>query len=210
MSDSKAIAAASEEERRRIARELHDETVQRLSALSRQTDSRLRKRDDAFLREIKDEIDLILVELRRIIQDLRPSVLDDLGLVPALRSLAKSKEVPEDLTVDVAVSGEERRLDADTELMLYRIVQEALSNVRKHAQATQASVTLEFGPDQVKVTISDNGRGFQRPTRLETFARSGKFGLAGMEERARLAGGRLHVSSRIGRGTTITVEAQAP
>ncbi len=201
--DAHALFAAAEEERRRIARELHDDTVQRLSGLSRQIESHLNGRDDPLLRQLKDEINAVLADLRRIIQDLRPPVLDDLGLLPALRSLAKATE---DVSVDVTLSGEELRLAADTELALYRIAQEALNNVRKHAGATRARISLEFSPDHARLVVSDNGRGFQPPADTGFPARATRFGLAGMHERARLVGGTLKITSTPGQGTMVTAD----
>jgi len=108
--------------------------------------------------------------------------------------------------VDLTVLGKERRFSPEAELMLFRIVQESLNNVRKHSRAVEARVVVEFAEDKTRVTISDNGRGFEQPGRLDDFIRSGKLGLAGMQERAQLLCAAFEVRSAPGKGTTITVE----
>jgi signal transduction histidine kinase len=103
------------------------------------------------------------------------------------------------------VQGEERRLDAEAELLLFRIAQEAIRNVWRHSQATQAEVVVEFGEGETRVAVSDNGKGFELSGPVSDLAREGKLGLAGMQERARLLGGELSVRSEPGRGTTVAV-----
>ena len=140
-------------------------------------------------------------------QTLRLSVLDDLGLIPALRSLAKELRDMDRVSTEVEVLGAERRLAPERELLVFCIVQEALNNVRKHAQATHADVTVEFGEDDVKVAVTDDGRGFELSGRIDNLPRSGRLGLAGMLERARLLGGTIQIDSAPGQGTTLVLQA---
>ncbi|MBA7648983.1 Oxygen sensor histidine kinase NreB [subsurface metagenome] len=144
--------------------------------------------------------------MHRFSQALRLSVLDDLGLIPALRSLAKSLQESDGIGTDLKVLGGERHFSPEVELLLFRIVQEALNNIRGHAQASEAQVVIEFAEDRIKVTISDNGRGFELLGRVDDLPRSGKLGLAGIQERARLLGGTIEVQSTLGKGTTLIVE----
>ena len=102
--------------------------------------------------------------------------------------------------------GSERRFLPEAELLLFRILQEALNNIRRHAQASEAHVVIELAEDRIKVTISDNGRGFELSGRIDDLPRSGKLGLAGMQERARLLGGTIEVKSTPGKGTTLIVD----
>ncbi len=203
---------AQEEERKRIARELHDDTAQVLTSLLRQMDNLIRKKphlsaSDMFaLKDLKIQASRGLQAVHRLSQDLRPSLLDDLGLIPALRSLAKGLQVYDGIVTDLKVLGSERRFSPEVEIGVFRIVQEALNNVRRHAQASEAQVVVEFAEDRTKVTISDNGRGFQLLGGVDDLPRSGKLGLAGIQERAQLLGGTLEVRSTPGKGTTLTVE----
>ena len=206
------ITRAQEAERKRIARELHDDTAQLLGSLSRQLDNFIRKKhgfapnEVLILKDLQAQLNRGVQGVHRLVQDLRPSLLDDLGLIPALRSLARGLQESDGIGVDLKVLGGERRFSPDVELLLFRIVQEALNNTRRHAQASEAQVVVEFAEDRTKVTITDNGRGFELPGRLDDFTRSGKLGLAGMQERAQLLCGTLEVKSTPGKGTTVMVE----
>jgi signal transduction histidine kinase len=206
------ITRAQEEERKRIARELHDDTAQVLLSLSRQLDSFIRKKHSfapnevLFLKDLQDQLNRGVQSVHRFIQDLRPSLLDDLGLIPALRSLAKSLQENDGISTEFTVFGGERRFSPEVESLLFRIVQEGLNNIRRHAQASEAKILIEFPDDRVKVTITDNGRGFELSGRMDDLPRSGKLGLAGMQERVRLLGGTIEVNSQKGKGTTIIVE----
>jgi PAS domain S-box-containing protein len=209
------VTKAQEEERKRIARELHDETAQELVALSRQLDSLISepgkpsKRQIKLLDEIQTQVDKILEGVRRFSQDLRPSVIDDLGLLPALEWLISELEKQFGITIGMAVLGSERRFSAEVELVLFRVAQEALRNVWKHSEASRAWVTVEFGDDKTTLSVRDNGNGFEVPRSTADLANVGKLGLAGMEERARLVGGKLTLESELGKGTTVTVEVSA-
>jgi len=203
---------AQEEERKRIARDLHDDTAQVLGSLSRQLDNFIRKKhpllgDDLFfLKDLQVQLNRGLREVHRFSQDLRPSILDDLGLLPALRSILKEVEEHNKIDTDLKVSGNERRFPPEVELLVFRIVQAALSNIVRHARATKAQVVMEFAEGKTRCSISDNGQGFELPGRVDDLPRRGKLGLAGMQERARLLGGTLEVQSSPGKGTTLTVE----
>lgn len=206
------ITRAQEEERKRIARELHDDTAQVLGSLSRQLDNFIRRRhslapdDSLFLKDLIAQLNRGAQGVHRFSQALRLSVLDDFGLIPALRSLAKSLQEYSGVVMDLKVLGRERRLSSEVELLLFRMVQEALNNVEKHAKATKASVVIEFVKGRIRVTISDNGQGFELSGRLDDLPRSGKLGLTGIQERARLLAGTLEVKSTPGKGTILIVE----
>lgn len=206
------VVKAQEEERKRIARELHDDTAQILGSLSREVDNFVRKKsyllpdEVAFLKYMREQLNHGLQEVHRFSQDLRPSIIDDLGLSPALKSLVNKMKEHNGIDVELELLGNERRFTPEAELLLFRIVQEALSNIRKHAQASAAWVEINFAEGTTRVAIRDNGHGFELPARTDDFLHSGRLGLAGMQERAWLLGGTLEVQSTPGGGTTITVE----
>jgi PAS domain S-box-containing protein len=196
---------AQEEERRRIARELHDDTAQTLVAIARRLD-RLElaletmdtKSAQERLRDIRGDVDSAIDSVRRFSRNLRPSALDDLGLLPALEWLCAESRTHARLEV----RGEERRLPKDLELTLYRVVQEALTNVDKHAGAQSAAVRVSFQPDQLEVVVTDDGTGFERDPD-ENLIGEGHLGVAGMRERIALAGGEMHVTSSSGTGSSL-------
>jgi two-component system sensor histidine kinase DegS len=206
------ITKAQENERKRIARELHDDTAQALIDLSRRLDnlatSHEQLSETAIERvdEFQELIDNILRGVRRFSRDLRPSVLDDLGLLPALEWLTAKLMEEDGVKAELAVHGDRRRLPAEAELTLFRIVQEALNNVRRHSQASRVVTAVEFGEGRVRITVDDNGQGFELPGRTGDLATTGKLGLIGMHERAHLLDGTLTVHSEPGKGTTVTVD----
>jgi len=206
------VTRAQEEERRRIARELHDDTAQDLVALSRRLDSlistadHLSPQDITRLEELRQQTDRILDGVHRFSQDLRPSVLDDLGLLPALEWLTADLTHHFGIAITMGVLGSVHRSPPETELVLFRIAQEALRNVWKHSGASRAWVTVEFADNKTILTVKDNGKGFELPERIGDLASIGKLGLAGMQERARLIGGRLTLQSQPGKGTTVIAE----
>lgn len=203
-----AITRSQEDERTRLARELHDETVQALIALDQRTQmiERICKRDPQAaavkLSELRTMTATTIEEVRRVIRALRPIYLEDLGLIPALEMLTQSLSEHDGLAVTSAIEGEVCRLAPERELALYRIVQEALNNVVKHAQATQVQVKLHYA-DTLQVSIKDDGRGFIIPDRVDALTELGHFGLVGMRERAELIGAELTVQSTPGQGTAI-------
>jgi PAS domain S-box-containing protein len=207
------ITRAQEEERKRIARELHDDTIQYLVVLARQLDELaiggrgLSKEERARLEDLRHQTNSIMEGVRRLSHDLRPATLDRLGLLPALEWLASSIENISGIAVKVKAQGTERRLPAEVELVLFRIAQEALSNVRRHSQATSAEVMVEFEDKKARITIKDNGRGFDLPETMGDLVKAGRLGLAGMQERIELLNGSLKLESEPGKGTSVIVEA---
>lgn len=207
------IARAQEEERRRIARELHDSTAQTLIALLHQLENLLGDKAKLPVREAKalwgfyEQIRDVLREVRRFSRDLRPSILDDLGLLPALEWVTGELKKEYGVETSLKVVGSVRRFSQEAELILFRIVQEALRNIAKHAQASKAEVKVEFEKQKTRVTISDDGIGFQLPKSLGDLLHTGKLGLAGMQERVQLLGGNLKLKSKVGKGTTVVAVA---
>ena len=204
---------AQEEERKRISHELHDDTIQALIVLSRDLDEALDAGDGlsqatkARLEELwHRRIDGIVKGVRRLSQDLRPAALDQLGLIPALEWLGTTLEEHSGITTRVSTAGEERILTEEAAIAVFRICQEALRNVWRHAQATEVSIRLEFLAEMVRLTIRDNGQGFELPGQLGDLARTGKLGLTGMQERAQLVGGTVTVRSEPKQGTAVIFE----
>jgi two-component system sensor histidine kinase DegS len=206
------IIKAQEEERRRVAREIHDGPAQSLANLVFRIElcekllagKRLPELQGE-LAELKELIKGGLQEVRKIIFDLRPMALDDLGLVPALRRYLEGLEEREGLGVYLAVLGEEVRLASAVEVGLFRIIQEALHNVIKHARAASARVTLTYGKEQLLLSVKDDGLGFDLQEAEDRSREGGHFGLISMWERAELLGGRFEVISAPGQGTRIVV-----
>lgn len=201
------IVQAQEEERRKIARELHDgpaqslaNIVMRLSLIERlwEQDQEWVKREiSALTSMVRDNI----TEVRRVIFDLRPMALDDLGLVPAMRRYLADYRDKHGLDVHFLFFGEERRLPLPVEVALFRLTQEALSNVRKHAEVNEAVVKLEITPRMATIVIKDDGRGFD----VARASEKGRYGLLGMRERVELFNGELTIKSRLGHGTQVII-----
>ncbi len=206
------VTRAQEEERKRIARELHDETIQDLAMLSLDIEAVIRARKRSSdgsvkgLLQIQEKVNRIAEELSRLSHALRPNVLDHLGLVPAVKVLIGDLSKAGNVAIDLQVVGRERRLSPEVELGLFRIIQEAIRNIRKHSGAATAAVTVELDSDKVRVTIADDGDGFELPKRLGDLTAKGKLGLVGMQERAQLFDGTLSVQSSPGEGTRVVIE----
>jgi signal transduction histidine kinase len=203
------VVAAQEAERQRIARELHDETGQALTAIGlglRGVTTAMKQGSVSVgdnLHSLEGLVAHSLDELQRIIADLRPSHLDDLGLPAALRWYAGEVDSRTPMDVKVDIQGENQPLPSTVKIALFRVVQEALTNVVKHANATRSEVCLTFGEDAVTVTIRDDGCGFN----VESVAQNGRptWGLLGMRERAALIGGQFSIQSSPGKGTRVKV-----
>ncbi|MDD5510410.1 MAG: PAS domain S-box protein [Dehalococcoidales bacterium] len=209
------ITKAQEEERKRIARELHDDTVQSLLTLgiNIETIIRTEKRMPLSLieklRNIQRTTRSIADGVRRFSHNLRPDLLDELGISVALELLAKESELTGGPHTTVKKIGYELRLPSEQELLLFRIAQEALNNVKKHSQATEASIEVCFARKKVRLCVNDNGIGFDPPQELSNLARKGKLGLVSVSERVRLLDGSLRIDSHKGKGTTVVVDFPA-
>jgi PAS domain S-box-containing protein len=194
---------AQEEERARIAQELHDEPLQELIRLCHQLD----RMDGVAVPDIRRTAEGVVDQLRRLASGLRPPALEELGLPATLRRLTRDLEaLLPGLAVSLEVTGEVRRLDPAVELNLFRIAQEALRNVERHAAASRVDVELAYEPASVRLRAGDDGRGFEPEAES---AAGGRLGLVGMHERADLIGGRIEVTSRVGRGTSVEVVVPA-
>lgn len=207
----KEAGAAVTEERTRIACEIHDGLVQSLAGVNFKLDlcQELLRKDpkacQATLRETKAQLKLAIQEARQVIFNLRPVHYDKMELIPALTNYLRSYETQYHIKTEFALSGDENLLFPRTKIFLFRIVQEALSNVQKHAKAGRVQVRLDIGLDLLTVTIADDGIGFD----MEAVARDPEkwdhFGIRGIVERARLVGGEARIDSKKGRGTQVVV-----
>jgi len=199
------LLTAQEDERRRIARELHDEAGQALTALIlnlEMAEHAAAPEEAARLERLRGIAEHTLGELRTLIYELRPTILDDLGLGAAVRWMVKEVVEPTGLKVDLQLQGLDRRLPHQVETAIFRITQEAFNNMLKHAAASRARVAVEVNSREVTVTVEDNGKGFN-PAAVPV-SRSGRgLGLMGMRERAELLGGILEIDSVLGRGTRV-------
>ena len=201
---------ASERERRRWARELHDETLQELAGLRVLLSGARRSGDPAVIRRALDaaleQIDTEITGLRRLITDLRPAALDEFGIASAVAALAERISATSGLQVDVDVELDDERPPAEVENALYRMAQEALTNVVKHAGATAVRVAIAARDGHLELVVADDGRGF------DAQAPSDGFGLQGMRERAALYGGTFEAGPRAGGGFTVraTLPAEEP
>jgi two-component system, NarL family, sensor histidine kinase DegS len=208
----KETGAAVTEERTRIACEIHDGLVQSLAGvnfkleLCQQLIRKNPKASLATLRESKEQLKLAIQEARQVIFNLRPLQYDKMELIPGLMNYLKSYQTQYHIKTEFEVSGDEQILFPRTKIFLFRIVQEALSNVVQHAKADRVSVRLDIQFDRLTVTIKDNGVGFEMEHVMQDPEKWDHFGIRGILERARLVGGEAKIESRKGRGTTIVVE----
>ena len=196
------VLRAQEEERRRLARDLHDEVNQALTAILLRLEALGHVAPGASeeLLELKKLVNQAMAELLHLARQLRPTALDDHGLVPAIESQLHRFSAQTGVTTALWTSGDTDKLDSDQEIVVYRVAQEALSNVAQHAAARRVDMGIAADKDGVELTIRDDGRGFD--PRVD----HSSLGLSGMSERARLLGGRLQVDSRPGGGTSLTLE----
>jgi signal transduction histidine kinase len=204
-SDSlRRVVEAQELERRRLARELHDETGQALTSILlglKGVEERLDPESRAPVAELRELVVSTLQDVRRLAVELRPSALDDFGLVAALERLTSTFAEQSRIAVDFQSALADERLSGEIETALYRIAQESLTNVVKHAQAAHVTVVLARKDRAVKIVVEDDGRGFD-----PTVPADDGYGLVGMRERLALLGGRLEVESGSERGTTVAAE----
>jgi two-component system sensor histidine kinase UhpB len=207
---SQQILQAQEEERARIARELHDEAAQWLTSLLIRQRLLLRNLPPEMRPEVEELQRMTaaaLEHLRRIAMELRPAILDDLGLVEALRWQAEEFQKQTGVPITLRVQGRIERLPRQVELVLYRVAQEALTNITRHARATRVEVTLNCSTEQLELFIADDGVGFDPEAVRRSRARS--LGLMGMAERLALIGGTLEIDSAPGKGTRIRARVPA-
>lgn len=206
-----SLLKAQEDERRRLARDIHDGPAQAMAAAIMRAEvcSRFLHEDPGRaqreLADLKELLGTCLFDLRRLIFDLRPMSLDELGLVPAIRSWLGGWQQRTGMEVRLEVRGAERRLPPAVEIALFRVLQEALNNVWKHSGARKAAVALYMHQDRVRLVVYDRGKGFD-PDALPPES----FGLAGMRERVQFLGGNWWVKSRPGRGTQVGAEIPLP
>lgn len=209
------VIKAQEDERFRVSREIHDGPAQDLANLIFQTSVAEKLVDydpdeaKKTLQDLRQQIRSCLTDVRQVIFDMRPMALDDLGLAPAINQLVSRMAARDMLTVDFSVDGKAYDLPKHVEIAVFRIVQEALNNVMHHAKTQMARVRLLYAPSTLSVLIEDKGAGFDTEAKPEPDSEDGldehvgHFGIMGMEERAKIIGAELKVSSEIGKGTKV-------
>jgi len=209
------VFKAQEDERQRIAQELHDDTMQKLIVIANHAQKlasgRIPTTPEAreYGKSIKDAVLGVSEEIRRLSRDLRPSILDNVGLLSAIRWLIDRLNEEEMINGSVMVKGIEREFGSESEVTIFRIVQEALNNIRRHSQATQVLVTVEFSPESVKIVVNDNGKGFILNKTVGDLAAEGKLGIVGMQQRAKFLNGNFDIYSQPGKGTSVSIEILA-
>lgn len=205
------LVNAQETERQRLSRQIHDGPAQALSNFILQTEIAMRLMDvDAAqareeLNNLKTSAMGTFQKVRNFIFELRPMMLDDLGLVPTVRRYSDAFKEQAGLDINVTVTGTERRLEPYLEVMLFRAIQELLGNAARHSQASQVKIVLDMGEDRIRVSVDDNGRGFDP----DTIQQSNNLGLRLIRERAEMLGGNFEIDSNIGRGTRIAFAVPA-
>ncbi|EGL82053.1 putative signal transduction histidine kinase [Caldalkalibacillus thermarum TA2.A1] len=202
------VIQAQEEERKRVAREIHDGPAQSLANVLLQTEIIDRTYQQGQSEQVKQEMEVLkrnvretLSDIRRIIFDLRPMALDDLGLVPTLHKYMEKIKETHSIKAEFRVRGKEPQLPSAMVVALFRLAQEGITNVLKHARASHMLVKLDFNASGVYLVVQDNGRGFDPAQQHEE-----GFGLLGMKERVKLLEGEFHLSSRVGRGTKLVIK----
>lgn len=205
------VVRAQEEERRRISREIHDGPAQSLASLTMRVNfclEHLADRDilQAELLELKDAVGRSLKDIRRFIFDLRPMALDDLGLIPTLEQFLAGFKSRSGINVIIDIEGERAPLAQDTELAIFRVIQEAVNNAHRHAAAKSIHAFLSFNPalNRLSGVVKDDGKGFDAKAIRKNYASLKKLGLLSMEERILLAGGDFDIVSTPGEGTIVS------
>ena len=203
-----------ENERQRIARDLHDETIQTLLVIANYAESILSNNgtnsDDVNYKAtlVRDTTLNTVDNLRGICLDLRPSVLDNLGLIAALRLLVDHINEEYKIQVQFSVTGEVRKLDTKMQTNIFRVVQEALNNIKRHSKASEALVALTFTEESLQLKIQDNGQGFNDRKGTKIATREKSLGLIGMQERVEAISGKFDISTRSNKGTTLLIEVK--
>jgi two-component system sensor histidine kinase DegS len=211
MTSVEMLVNAQETERQRLSRQMHDGPAQALSNFILQTEIAMRLMDvDAG--QARDELNSLKAsamgtfqKVRNFIFELRPMMLDDLGLIPTVRRYCEAFKEQAGLEVTVTVTGNERRLEPYLEIMLFRAIQELLGNAARHGQGTMVKVGLDLGDDRIRVSVDDNGKGFDQ----EAIQQGSSLGLKLIRERAEMLGGNFEVDSTPGRGTRVSLTVSA-
>lgn len=211
MASVEMLVNAQETERQRLSRQMHDGPAQALSNFILQTEIAMRLFDiDAG--QAKDELNSLkssamstFQKVRNFIFELRPMMLDDLGLVPTVRRYSDAFKEQTSLEVNLSITGNERRLEPYLEVMLFRAIQELLGNAMRHSQATQVKVVLDMGEERIRVSVEDNGKGFDPDTVQE----GNSLGLRLIRERAEMLGGSFEMDSAVGKGARISFAVPA-
>ena len=205
------VIESQEKERKRLAQELHDDTIQTLVAIASYAEV-IESPNEKDILELKKCATWIrgttlhtIEELRRISIDLRPSILDNMGLMSALRWLVEQINRESNIHTCLVIEGKDRTLPPSVEITIFRIVQEALNNIKHHSKASEANINLKFSPDSLSILIQDNGQGFYQPENLPKLAIEGKLGLIGIQERIASLGGNFEMNSKPGSGTEISI-----
>lgn len=206
------VFEAQENERQHLAQDLHDDTIQTLLVIANRAQTLITSDDDNIgemkrnAEWVRDAILQVIEGLRRISLDLRPSILDNLGLLPALRWLVDRMNSESDISTRILVNGVQRKLSPQAEATIFRVVQEGLTNIKRHSKAEEAIVTLEVATDCLRITVEDNGQGFYPPKEINRLADEGKLGLIGMQQRIDFLGGTFQIRSRPSGGTLFLIE----
>jgi PAS domain S-box-containing protein len=210
---SNQLLSAEEKERKRIARELHDGIGQALSAIKFSVENVLSEIDDhkdaldsSSLKSVIPLTQKTIEEVRRIVKDLRPSILDDLGILATITWFCREfQNVYSNIRITKKIDITEEDIPPPLKTIIYRLLQEALNNVAKHSQADQVYLSIHKQPNEIELLVKDNGRGFDLEKTISLTPSQRGFGLASMRERAELSGGKFDIYSKIGKGTTIRV-----
>jgi len=209
------IIEAQERERQRLSRQMHDGPAQSLTNLILQAEICERlfgtdpQRTRAELANLKNAVAATFQDIKGFILNLRPMMLDDLGLVPTLRRCADSFADNSGVLTDLMVSGKEQRLALHKEVTIFRLVQELLNNAREYGRASSVQINLDMGDQFVRVSVEDNGSGFELGEMLAS-PDADRLGLATMRERVEMLGGQIHFDSSLGRGTKVSFELPVP
>ena len=205
---NRELIISQENERKRIARELHDDTAPNLAYLSLELDAMvtrspdLTEKDKKNLNGLREKLNQIQQDIRQYSHELHPAILEQMGLEAALETLAAETSSRKGLKVQFESDGEELNTDDEVKLTLYRITQEALNNAWKHSKATRVVIRFGYSSDRIRLSIADDGTGF------DSAVRTHGLGFTGMKERADMIGARLSIESVLGKGTEIIVEVK--
>jgi len=209
------VIEAQEHERQYLVQEMHDGPAQALTNLILQAEicERLFDKDPERTREelanLRTQVTDTFQEVRSIMFNLRPMMLDDLGLIPTLKKYIEGFQEKTGLPISLTVTGQERRLESHTEATIFRVVQELVKNAREHAHCTNVDVSLDIDDNWVRTSVEDDGTGFDVDEVMQAIGQYKTIGLATLRERVEMMGGQLHIDSDVGRGTKVNLEIPA-